>query len=111
LEQKYWYKIVERDAKGLKSLFHGNKGTRKLKTNKWMEAEIKYVKDGTSKTKYLSGWHIAPTYAECKQYLTYFKNMKNKDIVKCQAKVIWPKSHSRHNIFLAKWIKILEDRL
>lgn len=105
-----WYKIVDRDAKGnIKSLFHGNRGTRILKIGEWMEAEIKPVKDGTSKTTYLSGWHIAPSLEECKKYLKYFKNIEPKAIVKCEAGTIWPKEHSRHNIYLAQWIKILEE--
>lgn len=107
----HWYKIVDRDDKGnIKSLFHGNRGTRILKMDEWMEAEMKQVKDGTSKTTYISGWHIAPSYEECKRYLQYFKNTAQKAIVKCEAKNIWPKAHSRHNIYLSQWIKILEEK-
>ena len=105
-----WYKIVDRDGKGnIKSLFHGHYGTRILKMDEWMQAEIKPVKDGTSKTEYLSGWHIAPSLDECKNYLKYFKNLKPKAIFKCEAQTIWPKEHSRHNIYLSQWIKILEE--
>jgi len=38
----YWYKIIEKDDKGnLKTLFHGNNGSRIIKTNKWIKANIK----------------------------------------------------------------------
>ena len=106
--QRHWYKIVERDDEQIKSLFHGNRGSRKLNTNEWMEAEMKHVSDGFNGTVYISGWHIAPSFQECKKYLKYFKKLKNKAIVKCEAMNIWPKTHSRHNIHLAQWIKILE---
>ena len=106
-----WYKIVDRDdTKGIiKSLFHGNRGTRVLKINEWMEAEMKQVRDGTSKIVYISGWHIAPSYEECKRYLKFFKNTAQKAIVKCEAINIWPKVHSRHQIYLSQWIRILEE--
>jgi len=104
-----WYKIVEMDPKGnLKTLFHGVNRSRILKVGKWLKADLKMVKDGTSKTEYLSGWHIAPTYEECVRYLKAFKHRHNKRIVKCEAKNIRPKSHSRHKIFLAEHILIKE---
>jgi len=101
-----WYKIVEKHNNQLKTLFHGVNRSRKLETGKWLKAEIKLVKDGTSKTKYLSGWHIAPSYEECQKYLQFFKNKENKMIIECDAKNIRPKSHSRGKIFLAEYIYI-----
>ena len=104
-----WYKIVETDDKGnIKTLFHGVNKSRILKLGKWLKAELKMVKDGTSKTEYLSGFHIAPTYEECKSYLEFFTHRHNKKIVKCEARNIRPKSHSRSNIFLAEYILITE---
>jgi hypothetical protein len=102
-----WFKIVEVDNKNrIKTLFHGNNGSRILKVNKWLQANLKLVKDGTCKTEYLSGWHIVPSFEECQEYLKYFVHVQNKRIVKCKAKVIRPKSHSRYNIYLAEYIKI-----
>lgn len=104
-----WYKIVELDKNNnIKTLFHGINKSRILKVGEWLKAELKMVKDGTSKTEYLSGWHIAPTYEECKNYLGFFKHQHNKIIVSCKAKNVWPKSHSRSNIFLAEHIIIKE---
>ena len=102
-----WYKIVELDGKGnIKTLFHGLNGSRVLKTGKWIKADIKPVKDGTSKTTYMSGWHIIPSKEECVEYLQFFKHRDNKTIVKCKAKKIRPKSHSRSNVYLAEKIFI-----
>jgi len=85
--EKNWYKIVEVDKNGkVKSLFHGTNGSRFLQMNTWLKADLKLSKDGTSKTTYLSGWHILPTYEECKHYLTKFKILHNKRIAKCKAK-------------------------
>lgn len=109
LENQLWYKIVEVDKKGnIKSLFHGIDGSRILKTNRWMTAEIKTVKDGTSKTSYQSGWHVIPSYRECKDYLKKFNIIHNKRIAKCKVKTIWPKSHSPSNVWLAEKLIIKE---
>jgi len=106
---KQWYKIVEIDKSNrVKSLFHGTDGSRVLEMNKWLTANIILTKDGTSKTRYLSGWHILPSYEECSEYLTKFKILHNKRIARCRATVIWPKSHSRSNVFLSKNIFIEE---
>jgi hypothetical protein len=102
-----YYKIVELDQKGnIKTLFHGIDGSRVLSLNTWLNAEMKFVKDGTSKTEYLSGWHILESPQECRDYLEFFKHKHNKRIVKCKAKNVWPKSHSRHPVFLAEKIFI-----
>jgi len=50
---KTYYKIVEKHQDGLRTLFHGNKGSRILKTNIWLEANIKMVIDGSDGKKYL----------------------------------------------------------
>jgi len=108
MSEQYWYKIVERKNTNIKTLFHGVEGSRILNLNRWLKSEQKLVKDGTSKTWYKSGWHILPTYKDCVDYLEFFKHRDTKEIVKCKAKNIWPKSHSRGNVFLAKWI-LIED--
>ena len=105
-EQEYWYKIVELDGKGnIKTLFHGLNGSRILTEGAWLEADIKPVQDGGS-TVYMSGWHIVPSRQECLDYLEFFKHKHNKTIVRCRARNIWPKSHSRHNVYLAEQILI-----
>ena len=104
---KSYYKIVDEDKPNLfKTLFHGTNKSRILLFNKWLKAEIKDVTDGSCQKPYKSGWHIAPTYEDCINYLKYFKNTDKKRIVKCKAKNIWKKEHSRGNIFLAEYIKI-----
>lgn len=108
-KNKIWYKIVDCEAGVYKTLFHGVKGNRKLKFNTWLEADIKEVSDGSSSTTYMSGWHVLPTYEECKEYLKRFKHIENKRIVKCHVSEIWPKEHSKANVFLAKYAYILED--
>lgn len=102
-----FYKIVDEDKPGIfKTLFHGINGSRVLQFNEWLEADLKMVKDGTSKTKYLSGWHIMEDLQECTDYLRNFKHLTKKRIVACEAKHIWPKSHSRSNVWLSQYIKI-----
>ena len=105
-EDKTWYKIVDYENGQYKTLFHGVNRSRVLKFNEWLEADIKPVKDGTSKTTYMSGWHIIPDYKSCLEYLQRFKNFEKKRLVECRAKNVWPKTHSRSNIFLAQFIYI-----
>jgi len=81
----------------------------------WLKAVEKMVKDGTSKTSYLSGFHILKTQKDCEKYLTYFRTPKNRVIVPCYRRGdIRSKSHSRHPVFLAQEIKFIslesEDR-
>ena len=112
MSKKIWWKIVEHDEKSgaYKTLFHGLNGSRTLPTNEWLTAVEKMVGDGTSKTRYLSGFHILETYEDCEEYLTYFKTPKNRVIVPCLAKGnIRPKSHSRHPVFLSKQIKFIDQ--
>ena len=109
--QKIWWKIIEENENTgeYKTLFHGVNGSRKLIKNKWLTAVEKMVGDGTSKTRYLSGFHILESYDECVTYLTYFKTPKNRVIVPCLAKGnIRPKSHSRHEVFLSKQVKFID---
>jgi hypothetical protein len=108
--RKIWWKIVEQDEEGnYKTLFHGLNGSRSLPKNQWLTAVEKMVGDGTSKTRYLSGFHVLPTYGGCLEYLKYFKTPKNRVIVPCFVRgCLRPKSHSRHIVFLAKEVKFLD---
>lgn len=108
LQATDWYKIVDVVDGKVKTLFHGNQGSRVLPTGEWLLAELKMVKDGTSKTSYLSGWHIIPTLEECLEYLEKFKNVGPKAVIRCKARKIWPKAHSPSNIYLSKWLYIEE---
>jgi len=92
----------------LKTLFHGLNGSKTLPKSQWLEAIEKMVRDGTSKTWYLSGFHILKTAEECHEYLKFFKKPLNRVVVPCLTKgEIRPKSHSRHPVFLAKYIKLI----
>jgi hypothetical protein len=112
LKNKIWWKIVEQDkiTGAYKTLFHGLNGSRTIPKEVWLTAVEKMVKDGTSKTSYLSGFHILESKEDCVEYLKYFKTEKNRVLVPCLAGGnIRPKSHSRHPVFLAKKIKILSN--
>lgn len=98
------YKIVETDDSGnIKTLFHGVNGSRVIKLGAWIQATEKMVKDGSSKTKYLSGWHVLLHKNDAKEYLKSFKKRLDKlKIVEVIVKGIRPKSHSNHPVYLAK---------
>ena len=98
------YKIVETDnGTDMKTLFHGVNGTRIIKPGTWIKATEKMVKDGTSKTEYLSGWHILLHKREAHEYLKAFtKRLEKLRIIEVFVKDIRPKEHSRSPVFLAK---------
>ena len=106
IADKIWYKIVDYENDNYKTLFHGINKSRVLKFGEWLEADIKPVKDGTSKTTYMSGWHIMPDYKSTIEYLKAFKHVSKKRILKCRARNVWPKAHSRSDVFLAQFIYI-----
>ena len=58
-QTKLAYKAFRRDKGGtLRFLFHGLEGSRIVPLDKWLKAKRRRVKDGTSKHKYLSGFHV-----------------------------------------------------
>lgn len=102
------YKIVEKVDGKVKTLFHGLNGSRTLPIGEWLTADMKEVKDGTSKNSYTSGWHVLPTVEDCKNYLTKFKNRLDcLIIVECEVDGrIWEKEHSPSPVFLAEHMRI-----
>jgi hypothetical protein len=112
---KIYYKIVEHskpppDHKDVfKTLYHGVNGTRILKQEQWLKANIKNVADGSihRDTNYLSGWHVFADKEQANKYLYRFKNIQNKVIVPILVKNIRPKEHSKASVYLAEYMYIL----
>lgn len=105
------FKIFEEDENGLKTLFHGVDGSRVLKPNKWITAKEKLVKDGTSKTQYLSGFHVLLNKKDAEDYMKSFSTRLEKLKIKpVLVRGLRPKEHSRSPVFLAKEMK-LGDRI
>ena len=109
VEEILAYKIVEtEDDVRLKTLFHGVGGTRIIAPETWIEANEKMVRDGTSKTWYLSGWHVLLEESHAYEYLKSFKNRLEKlRVVPVMVKELRPKEHSRQPVFLAKHLKLI----
>lgn len=104
---KRWYKIVDKDNQDrIKTLYHSNNHSKFLERKKWLTAELKDVKDGSGTTVYTSGWHIMSSPEACKDYLKLFTRLENKVIVRCMAKDIAKKHHSKKEVYLATEIKI-----
>jgi len=100
------YKIVEVVNGEIKTLFHGLNGSRTIPTGEWLKADMKMVKDGTSNTTYLSGWHVLPTKKDCEDYMKRFtRRIDLLQIVECEVENIWKKEHSLSPVLLAEYIK------
>jgi hypothetical protein len=96
---------------GVKTLFHANKGSKVIPLKEWVYASrYELVSDGSSSTKYMSGWHVFKTLKEAKKYLNKgFKHLHNKVIVKCYCMGdIRPKHHSRADVWLCQGIYLDE---
>lgn len=106
-----WYKIVEKDSDGnYRTLFHGINRSRKLPVGKWIKSDQKIVSDGSSGTKYISGWHVMDDHDACKKYLERFTAARELVIVECKIKGdYWEKSHSRDEVYLSEYIKIIGE--
>ena len=74
----HYYKIVDVVDGNIKTLFHGLNGSRTVPDKTWLKADKKLVRDGTSKTWYLSGWHVLKTKEECEEYLGKFTHVEHK---------------------------------
>jgi len=107
----HWFKIVDKDKKGnYKALFHGIDGSRIIPVGEWVKSEQKMVRDGSTGTKYKSGWHIMKDHDECQNYLSMFTADKPRVIVEVEVKgKSWPKEHSPSNIWLCEYIKIIGE--
>jgi hypothetical protein len=90
------FKIMDLEGGKLKTLFHGNHGSRTLPQWTWIKAQVREnAVDGGSGPEYRSGFHVMSTLAEAKAYLKRFKNMATKVIVSCEvAGNIWKKPQS-----------------
>ncbi len=107
----HWYKIVDKDKDGnFKTLFHGIDGSRIIPVGEWVKSEQKIVSDGSTGTKYKSGWHIILDYDECREYLSKFTANIERTIVRVKIKgKTWSKEHSPSNVWLCEYIKIVEE--
>jgi hypothetical protein len=101
------FKIVEQHADGVRTLFHGLHGSRRLEPGRWLRADQREVRDGTSKTTYLSGWHVLPTREDCEAYLEKFtERLDRLRIIECEVRNPRPKTHSPSPVFLAEYLFI-----
>ncbi len=105
-----YYKIMDYDDRKLFTLFHGNDGSRVIPMKEWVRASrYRLVTDGSSSTKYMSGWHVFKTLDEAKKYLTAFTNLWKKVIVKCYVgEKLRSKEHSRADVWLCQLIYLDE---
>lgn len=102
-----WKIILAHPDEGLKTLFHGCRGSRNLKTNEWIQAEIKDVRDGSGGTWYKSGWSVFLDAKEAQDYfINQFESHKPREIIECLVSNIWKKEHSQGEMYLAEWLKI-----
>lgn len=103
------YKIVEVEDGAIRTLFHGLDGSRTVPKGQWLRAKEHMVKDGTSKTTYLSGWHVLLNYSDAVEYMKNFtKRLDLLQIVECSVEDIRPKEHSPSPVYLAKAIRFGE---
>ena len=102
------FKIVDMDGDTVKTLFHGNHGSRTIPVGKWVRADSKTVHDGSSGTPYRSGWHVFTQLEDAHTYVGKFTNLEPKAIVRCRARALWPKAHSPSPVLLTEHLLVEE---
>ena len=107
---KVYYKIVEERTIGTFCfLHHGINGSKKIPLNKWISADIKEnIRDGSGNRRYTSGIHIIDGMENVINYRNRFKSSKNYTIVKCYARGLRKKEHSKNYVLLANSIKVID---
>ncbi len=101
------YRIVEEKNGEYFTLFHGTNRSRKLPRGIWIKADKKLVKDGSRGTYYRSGFHVLTSREGAEEFLIkMFRVHTNRKVIKILAKGLKPKSHSRHQVFLAEEIYV-----
>jgi hypothetical protein len=90
------YKIMDFEKGSVKTLFHGLNGSRTVPRFEWLTANVKDgASDGPNTKSYKAGWHVLETKQQAIDYLSKFKNLKNKVIVKVTTEGNrWKKEHS-----------------
>ena len=104
------YRICERKGDKVLTLFHSLNGTRVLPIGEWLTADTKIVSDGSRKTskEYISGFHLIEDPNECREFIKKFRKPRDFVMVECEVEETHPKSHSRHNVLLAKKMKLIK---
>ena len=102
---------MEIENNNVKTLFHGLDGSRTVKQNTWLKANVKMGRDGKSKSDkdnyYLTGWHTLPSIEIAKKYLGNFKSRLDKlIIIECEIKGDIRKKPSNDTVVLSEWIKL-----
>ena len=82
-------------------IFHGVNKSRTMPFNMWLEAEKKWVTDGSCSTKYLSGFHVFPDEESIREWCRTVTNIENRAVAKVSVKGKRNKSHSKHSVILA----------
>jgi hypothetical protein len=111
MNEQIAYRIVEIKNNRPHSLFHGrpcpvtqahNHGrSRQLKTNAWLKAERKLVRDGTGPW-YESGFNVILDRDDCEEYLGRFYAPRILQVVQIRVRgELRKKEHSRSPVMLA----------
>lgn len=75
-----YYKIVELKGTQLRFLYHGVNKSKEIEKDKIYEADVKWVRDGSS-YPYKSGFHVFDNRETAEKYLKKFKDMSKKRII------------------------------
>jgi len=105
------YRIIEVRENNPYTLFHAvsncGKYSRKIPVDTWLRADNKIVTDGSSQTKYLSGFNILMNLDRMEDYTKRFSKPRDLRIIEILVKnSLRPKEHSRSKVWLADWMYV-----
>lgn len=88
----------------LRFLFHAHEGSSLVPFNQWLTAKRRWVKDGTSKRKYRSGFHFFPRGADMATFAALTK--QKYIILPVRVRDVAPKPGSSVGSWIAREIYI-----
>ena len=109
------YRIVEVRGNDLYTLFHGlpdgaGRRSRKLPVDTWLEAEQRWVTDGSGTATYRSGFNVLLDLKAMKAYVGRFTKDRDLRIIKIKINPdLRVKEHSKADVYLADWMLIPKD--
>ena len=104
------YKIVIREGERIRTLFHGIDGSRYLSFNKWTKAKQGLVRDASKSLRYIAGIHVFKEKEDAVHYLTKFRTIKDRIVIRCYARGLRVKP-SNPKVFLASEILIPNQKI
>jgi len=102
------WKIFDETLDGPRFLFHGVRGLRSCPLDEWIEAEIKWAKEG-SNPFYFTAFHCYPSLTAVRAWTRRAHNLDGRVAVEVLTRDVRRKP-TRGGAYLARWLQVTRDQ-